>query len=601
MTLSIRLIGPPAIERDGVAQRAPRGRKSWAVLTYVLLHERPVSRQHLAEVLYGDADDPLGALRWTLAELRRALGVGDALRDDPIVVGLDRPGVDIDIVSRRDDALAAMRGELLEGLTIDGCPLFESWLVVERYRIAAEIEARVRQAAIALFADGDPQQAIGFARHAVSRNMLDEANHELLVRCLVAAGDDTGALRQVALCEDVLRRELGIAPSAALRAAARRPDTTGPTLLSGRSEARALLDGGRAAMAAGAVEAGLDSLRRAVARAALGDDRALHGRTLLALGSALVHGVRGCDGEGSIVLQEAIRVAEPADDAETVSAACRELGFVEVQAGRGPTAGAWLARAAALATTDDARAAILGVQGMSASDSGHYALAIDLLCESARLAERCGDARQQGWSLSILARAHLLRDEPAQALDALTRSLLLVEGQRWLAFLPWPRALKAELDLLAGLDDAVADDIEQAWALSCQLGDPCWEGMTARVLGLLAARRGDTAAAEHWLAEALRRCSAVTDTYLWVRAYVLDTTTQLAIDRGDRRAATRAVDELALLAARCDMREFVVRAHLHRARLGDTTALAAGRLLAAEVDNPALHRLIDHREQELTT
>jgi hypothetical protein len=41
------------------------------------------------------------------------------------------------------------------------------------------------------------------------------------------------------------------------------------------------------------------------------------------------------------------------------------------------------------------------------------------------------------------------------------------------------------------------------------------------------------------------------------------------------------------------MRELVVRAHLHRSRLGDPTALASARLLASSIDNPALARLLD--------
>ena len=34
----------------------------------------------IAELLFGAADDPLGALRWTLADLRRALGTPHLLR-----------------------------------------------------------------------------------------------------------------------------------------------------------------------------------------------------------------------------------------------------------------------------------------------------------------------------------------------------------------------------------------------------------------------------------------------------------------------------------------------------------------------------------------
>jgi hypothetical protein len=40
------------------------------------------------------------------------------------------------------------------------------------------------------------------------------------------------------------------------------------------------------------------------------------------------------------------------------------------------------------------------------------------------------------------------------------------------------------------------------------------------------------------------------------------------------------------------MRELVVRAHLHGARLGDPGALASARRLGADIDNPDLARLL---------
>jgi hypothetical protein len=45
-----------------------------------------------------------------------------------------------------------------------------------------------------------------------------------------------------------------------------------------------------------------------------------------------------------------------------------------------------------------------------------------------------------------------------------------------MAFLPWPQTLPAELDLHAGDLDHAADRLEQAWASTCQLGDPSREG-----------------------------------------------------------------------------------------------------------------------------
>src|ERR671915_1832013 len=87
-SVTIRLLGRPQIERGGVVAAPPRGHKAWAVLAYLVLAERPTARTELASMMFADADDPLGALRWTLAQLRRALGVAEALRSDPLEPGL---------------------------------------------------------------------------------------------------------------------------------------------------------------------------------------------------------------------------------------------------------------------------------------------------------------------------------------------------------------------------------------------------------------------------------------------------------------------------------------------------------------------------------
>ncbi len=593
--VTIRLVGPPSIERSGQPARRPRGRKAWALLAFVVLAERGVSRQQLAELLFTDADDPLGALRWSLAELRRALGVSDALRGDPISSTIAGASFDLDALASAGDhdALMAMSGEFLEGVHVAGCAAFESWLIVERRRFSAAIEARLREAALELLTEGRTLEAVECASRLVTRNLLDEGAHELLVRCLAASGDERAALQQIALAEDLLRREFGVSPSSALRAAARRPVVRGAVVIGSSAEVQGLLEAGRAALLAGAADVGVDCLQRAVDRSSEDLDPALRCRVLLALGSALVHSVRGRDGEGSAVLHEAVRVAMVSDDRATLATAHRELGFVEVQAGRRPTASDCLVRAAEYADDDASVAAILGVHGMSASDSGDYPRAIDMLRRSIDTADRCEDRRQQAWSLSILGRAHLLRDERSQAAVALDRSIELVREERWLAFLPWPQALRAELDVREGGLRGDIGGIEQAWMLACQLRDPCWEAMTARVLGLVSARSGDRSRAATWLEEALRRCGSVTDQYHWVRAAVLDSMIGLAIDTGDDDRARGLIETLATMAARCEMREMLVRSHLHRARLGDADAVDAGRLLGHDIDNPVLRQALD--------
>lgn len=74
MSLHIRLLGRPALVRDGEPAYRFRSQKSWALLAYLLLAERPPSRSRLAELLFDETEDPLGALRWNLAEVRRGLG-----------------------------------------------------------------------------------------------------------------------------------------------------------------------------------------------------------------------------------------------------------------------------------------------------------------------------------------------------------------------------------------------------------------------------------------------------------------------------------------------------------------------------------------------
>lgn len=585
----IRLLGPPSIEHA----RPPRGRKAWALLAYLLLAERPPTRRRLAELLFADADDPLGALRWSLAELRRALGDENVITGDPLVLTLGRDtSVDVLVVTEESadpEPLLGFSGELLEGVELASCPEFESWLLVERHRLSAAIEGRLRQTAVALIARGRANDAVPYASKAVAISPLEQGNHELLVRSLAISGNRAAALRQIAVCEDLLRRELGIEASAALREASKvGPGSTAGPPLGGRAAAASQLEAGRAAIAAGAVDAGIQCLRRAVSEADHCHDPVLRGRALAALGGALVHAVRGHDEEGAIVLHEAILVAEQAGDRATSVLAHRELGFVEVQAGRRPTAASWLAKAAALAETDDEHAAILGVRGMNSSDQADYPAAFEYLGESVELAARCGDHRQQAWSLSFVGRAHLLRAEHSQATAVVRETLELVRRERWIAFLPWPQALMAELDLFAGDLEAASDGFEQAWVLGCQLNDPCWEGMAGRGLGLLSAGRGDYTGAAEWLAQAASRSSREPDRYQWVHGYVLDAASTAALARDDEERARPLVAQLAALAARCDMRELMVRAKLHQARLGDPSATASARLLAAEIDNPAL-------------
>lgn len=210
----------------------------------------------------------------------------------------------------------------------------------------------------------------------------------------------------------------------------------------------------------------------------------------MALGTALVHAVRGRDEEGSAVLHEALAVAEAAGHRETLLAALRELAYTDIQAGRRASVEHRLTRAEALADSDAEHAAILAVQGMNRSDMGDYTDAFTALHGSMHHAERCGDRRQTAVSLTLIARARLLRGETSEAMCALDRALGLIEAERWLSFRPFPEAMRGEIDLQQGDLERAAERLPRAFALACELQDPCWEGLAARNLGLLHRARG---------------------------------------------------------------------------------------------------------------
>ena len=576
-----------------------RGHKAWGILAYLLLSAEGVDRHHLAALLFEDAEDPLAALRWNLSELRRALG-NDNLRGNPIAFCRDDIGsVDVNVLMHahwsQALALGGLGRDLLAGVNFSASPSFEVWLQMQRRRLHATAGAVLREAALAKLASGDVSEASDLAARLVSLDPLDESHQVLLVRCLSAAGKGITAARQVAACRALFIRELGVQPSQALSAALN-TSTAMPTLrpTSGRAAALAQIEAGDAAIGAGVLDAGLQCLRRAIADADIIGDPILRVRARLSLGSALVHSARGSDEEGAAALHEALTVDNGASPV-LAAAACRELGYIEFLRGQYARATAWLARATPLAGSDPAeRARIATLHGAILSDTAYYEDAIAQLHEALELARSIDDSKQRIYVLSMMGRAHVLRGEVGAAEAVLNDSVTLARHS-WTAFLPWPLSFQAEVDLLRGHTDLAGDRLEHAFALACQLGDPCWEGIAGRGLGRVAMLRGEPERAQLILLDAVRRCARLPDSYLWGKAFALEALAGLAVKQG-MPGAVGWLEELMTLAGSAGMREFVTRAHVYRGLLGDQASAAAARLLAAEIDNPILNPIKTNRD-----
>ena len=561
MARTIKLLGEPAILDAEGREQGVRGYQAWALLARVLLARGALDRRGLAAELFPETVDPLGSLRWCLASLRKALDCSDCLTGDPIesrfaediavdVWRLDQDGFDVETA-----------GPLLGGIEPRCSPEFSTWLLVERERIAGIVEARIRQETIRALSVEDFERATRLAELGVRRDPFNESAHVLLVKSLALAGRYEAALEHVGATEAVFVAELGEKPSAALRSAARRTISSAPGGISPEAFVTSLLQSGLAALTAGAADAGIDCLRRAVGDAEKTKDRHLLARTMLELGTALVHSVRGYDDEGSVLLRQAIELARQAGSAGLACAGFRELGYVEALAGRRPASAGYLAEALALAEDRDSLAGIHAVIGFNLVDWGrttegleHHALSL----EHARMA---GNRRREAWTLGVGAKGLIAADRLAEADAWLETCMAVVEEQSWIGFRPWPIALASESRIRQKAPaEALRPRLEEAFALSCQLRDPCWEAAIARTLALTYAATDDFPLAMDWLVDGRRRCTRDTDSYAALQVEILADQAELSLRHGRTDLADSLAREWVALAAHTHMNAQVARA-----------------------------------------
>jgi DNA-binding SARP family transcriptional activator len=592
MPLAIHLLGSPTIEGSSAAGYQVRSRKSWALLAYLLLSERPPTRTQLASLLYSEADDPLRALRWNLSEIRRALGEGASLEGDPLVLELPADTVvDVRVVATGSwpDAmrLPALGRDLLEGFAVRDAAAFATWLLSEQRHFAAAAEAILHEAALGSLSRDRLDEAVTYAARAAAMSPLDENHQALLIRLYRLSGDVEAAQRKYQACVDLFQRELGVTPGAAVVAAVHE-SSRGSEPPADPASIEAVIEASTAAIAAGAAQTGLDSLRAAVRMADRGRVSRLRLTARLVLAEALIHSLGGLDEEGLASLHEADAIAMAVGDRETAALARAELGYVDFLRGRYDRAEHWLAQSLHVA---DGIVAIIAKAttylGCVESDRADYARALVLLEEAVVLAQQAGDPRREAFATSMIGRIHLLRGDLDHAGRWLDTSIDLATGDHWLAFLPWPQALRGEVQLATSDVSGATESSQQAFARACQLGDPCWEGIAARVVAMSADASGDVEQAFAGLIDARARCNRLADPYVWLDAYILDALCELGLRHGhpDTPAWIGVMRDLT---ARTGMRELEVRSLWHSASLGDTAAHDAAIVLSANIDNGRL-------------
>jgi len=150
-SMQLCMLGPLRVVRKGRTLPLPASRKVRALLAYLALARRPVSREQLCDLLWDVPNDPRGELRWSLSKLRgllddesrpRVLTPGDAVLLDlsdcfvdaqEIARAADQ-GIETLAIERLRELAALFGGEFVDGLEMDLNPLFNGWVTAQRRR-----------------------------------------------------------------------------------------------------------------------------------------------------------------------------------------------------------------------------------------------------------------------------------------------------------------------------------------------------------------------------------------------------------------------------------------------------------------------------------
>lgn len=227
--LRIRLLGDFAVLEGDERKKLPPSKKTRALLAYLIVTAREQKRSRMCSLLWDVADDPRGALRWSLSKIRKIVNTDDVERlvaDRETVEFVAHDAV-IDIhtlrsVSRRlseasleelEDVAAVVGGELLEGLELTDFDSFQAWCVGRREEARRQHVALLRELVRRL--EDDAERALPHARRLVQVEPMDDGAQISLLRLLAASGRRAEAEQQFDSAKRLFQ-ELGSGKASAL-------------------------------------------------------------------------------------------------------------------------------------------------------------------------------------------------------------------------------------------------------------------------------------------------------------------------------------------------------------------------------------------------
>ncbi len=228
----MKCLGPVVLESPAGARLGLRTRKQLGLLFHLARRARPVARDELIELFWGEDEGRLArhSLSQCTSLINKALGAEVIVPAGRDRLALAESAVATDVAEferlvaegRHEDALALWRGPLFEGIWVQRAPEFERWLAEERARVQRVFRRLVHARIGALRDQGDHQEIRDEAERLLELDPLDETAMLAYLESLTILGDRSLALRRFAEFESRLRKELEAEPGSALKAWAKR-------------------------------------------------------------------------------------------------------------------------------------------------------------------------------------------------------------------------------------------------------------------------------------------------------------------------------------------------------------------------------------------
>ncbi len=185
------LLGEPVIQTfDGSPVEFPVG-KPLALLCFLTLEGRPVSRDELAGLLWPTSPPPRArhSVRQAIWMIRRELGEGAIEGDDPVrsTLSSDGDGFREAIANGNlEEARGLWNGPLLRGLNLPDCREWDRWKEERQEVLSVGFFRALLDKTVSLTEDGKAEEALDLLAEAIELNPFSLEARILLVETLLA-------------------------------------------------------------------------------------------------------------------------------------------------------------------------------------------------------------------------------------------------------------------------------------------------------------------------------------------------------------------------------------------------------------------------------